>query len=144
MADRFLIPAGGTHVNPVTDIYGPTTGAAADGGGLEKVTKKGPTSVLLHQRDIFVLLWRVGETEMVSQVHLAGTIEFLSRGGTYMDLDQADIRGFKKVMDMKTRVLFRSELQGVRGVSPRHIKDVFDVLGNAEKEPFLFYKFAIE
>ncbi len=70
-----------------------------------RIAQKGSTVLLLHERDLPSLLWRMGETDMIATAFLPGFLEFIAKGGRYSDLklpDSPPLPGEKKSQSIES------------------------------------------
>jgi hypothetical protein len=83
-------------------------------------------SELLENPSALGLAMRLAGTELLSAVSLQGLLAFLQRGGTYQELDPADVTAFQKRMGGSEK-LFRSTPLGVRYLSVSHPRSLFEI-----------------
>ncbi|SPF54455.1 hypothetical protein SBA4_640016 [Candidatus Sulfopaludibacter sp. SbA4] len=78
------------------------------------------TSTLANRRDVYGVLLRVLESDMLECVHLPGLIEFRRLGGRLEDLDPNDIRPYWRVMERDMR-RFQFPPFGINMLRPGHL-----------------------
>jgi hypothetical protein len=86
---------------------------------------------LMSRRDVYGLLFRLMETELVERVHLPGLIEFRRLGGRLEDLNADDSKTFTRVME-RDRWRFKFPPAGVNVLGGEHLlqlKEDFDPHG---------------
>lgn len=87
------------------------------------------TSNLMKNKDLFSYTYRVLNTQLIAQVSLPGTIEFLKKGGTAQDVRfGTDITEFKKTMG-DSREKYSCPYWGVKRLRPSDIRYVLDSFG---------------
>ena len=81
---------------------------------------------LCENPSVAALLIRMAQTELIYTVSIKGLIVFLEKGGTYEELNPADVRAFKKRMG-GTESSFSYPLLGVAHLNGSHLRSLFEL-----------------
>jgi hypothetical protein len=99
-------------------------------------------SRLLEKPSAIQLLLRTATTDLMVNVSLRGLIAFIERGGSYEELNPADIRQFDRRM-AQTKKSFQSELLGVKSLSVNQPLSLYELHNDVQKKS-AFLKIALD
>jgi hypothetical protein len=122
------------RINPEQNIY---TALQAAGLGDASALMGHTFNQLMENPSAAALLVRMAGTEMLCRVNLKGLATFLEKGGTYEELNPADVRPFKSRMG-GTEKSFRYPLLDVRYLRGGDVRVLFELHNEpASKAAFL-------